>query len=471
MNYSKLLLLAGAASVVLLGILLIRSASPSRAATPAGRSDPLAAEGRPGGGEEQFPSGSVGSGARTPEGESPGSLVGRVVLEGSEEGVPSLDVTLVSAGSPDLGGVVRVTDSKGAFEFGPLSPGEYSVVVAPPSPYRRHESDVAILAGRESELLIAISAGLTLEVSVVNDTTGEAATPIARAVVECFTLEDWRDPGGEGPASPLQAATTDDAGLASIEGIPAGEYVLRASAPGHVEQHQVLDLELDRREELEPEPRRGVLMRLTRGGPEIEGVILGPAGQALAQCLICLGPDPRNAVDSRFKRSSGSRRSPAAQSSPPFALTDSAGRFRLRAPVGQEGAMVLVCPRDPALPPVHWIMVPLKNAALRTHTIRIPEFPRVELDFVLEGGGLPEGRADVEDSRFSYLRLAEDPVLSRIPGFEEWIGGVVTTGRVDLRLRPGSYRVFWTMGGVRYPFGITVEPDGNVNETFVVSHE
>lgn len=176
------------------------------------------------------------------------TLRGRVVYADTGNPVRRAEVTLMNAATGESLGVA-VTDAKGAFSIKNLTAGRYSVAAAAPSlisprALARHEAtadaldlaeelsvliEVEIDGARNADVLIRARRGG----AITGRVTSEDGEPVAGAQLRLFRLRRGRpervaltwEPRGVERKHPA----ADSRGVYRIAGLPAGEYLVRAS--------------------------------------------------------------------------------------------------------------------------------------------------------------------------------------------------------------------------------------------------
>ncbi len=141
---------------------------------------------------------------------SPGGITGHVTDAAAGSGIPGASVTF-SGGSTS-------TDQNGAYSFSGVVPGTYSVSAAAAG-FLTQTSNVVVSSGTVAQLDLALSRPPPGAISghVTDAGTGQA---LAGATVS----------GGG------TSATSDSAGLYSLNGLAPGSYAVTAAASGHVSQ-------------------------------------------------------------------------------------------------------------------------------------------------------------------------------------------------------------------------------------------
>lgn len=150
---------------------------------------------------------------------------------------------------PSFGGGAR-TDANGRVRLQPAEPGDYEVIVTPGSgmPERREkvsltagaqDLEVEVRGGRISGLVLAdgrVPANSTARLEEAPAAASAGRAPGARqgGFLAITVGDDGSGPGGSvsfgGPAA--TSARADGSGRFSFDEVPAGEYVVRVTAPG-----------------------------------------------------------------------------------------------------------------------------------------------------------------------------------------------------------------------------------------------
>ncbi|MCR9243488.1 MAG: sigma-70 family RNA polymerase sigma factor [bacterium] len=225
-----------------------------------------------------------------------GALRVRVVY-GDERSVAAgvrLLLSSQAAASPRM----LVTDAAGTARIADLEPGRFEIC---PAVNVWEGESVAVVAGEEAEVVVALKAGLRVD-GVVVDAGG---VPVADATVLVNHI------GMEGDARPV--TTTDANGRFGLVGL-ARVSRLGARAAGHAPS---------RLYSLNAKDGSSLTVRLELAGPggAVEGRVFAADGEPLAGALVRVGTDPGETV---VRPDGGFLRSAAA-----FAVrTDVAGRFR-----------------------------------------------------------------------------------------------------------------------------------------------
>ncbi|HLU39862.1 MAG TPA: carboxypeptidase regulatory-like domain-containing protein, partial [Planctomycetota bacterium] len=153
----------------------------------------------------------------------------------NEAGVPIEGVrVMVSTARLSLwfgpGSAALVTDARGRFERGGLSPGKYTITTASPE-YMPGELELTLDEGeRRSDVVLTLAAGKAIAGIVVDD----LGTPLAGMKVAAERARELSPGVRIRSSNTAEAATTDAAGRFVLRGLDAATADVTAWGPGHV---------------------------------------------------------------------------------------------------------------------------------------------------------------------------------------------------------------------------------------------
>jgi uncharacterized GH25 family protein len=197
---------------------------------------------------------------------------GRVVSGG--QGLPGAIVQAIGFGNTaQISRGQTTADANGGFVFEALSPGDYNLVATakgfrfdPPSVNR-------VRTGTDNVIIEALKEA---------DVCGQVVDAASNAPIASFTcrMRTTNGPGMATSPTEITQAFTSPTGDFCVNGVPAGQYVVEASAPGYAPTFSA-ELVVQR-----GQAQGGkVTIRLTRGG-QISGRIVDSAGKPVGRARI-----------------------------------------------------------------------------------------------------------------------------------------------------------------------------------------
>jgi RNA polymerase sigma-70 factor (ECF subfamily) len=209
-----------------------------------------------------------------------------------------------------------VTDDGGTARFSALSTGRVYVTTDRGEPYEPAQ----VVAGETTEIAIGIPAGLTYS-GVVVDPTG---TPVPDAWVEVVPL-------GRADQDAAVMGTTDEAGRFVVRDAPGASLIGARAAGFAASELQFFSARLGNPAE--------VRIELGARGGMVEGIVVGPEGEAVAGAWVSVGAGAATGIAARMGR---------APPLPARVRSDESGRFRA---VGIKAGRQPVMARAPGLAP------------------------------------------------------------------------------------------------------------------------
>lgn len=230
------------------------------------------------------------------------------------------------------------TASDGRARFEGLPPGNYLVNA------RSTAFDwIELAAGGEHELALTFSAGVDVDVTVLDD----LGVPVGSATV-------WLSDYGN-DSSGVEAGLTDARGRLRLAEVMSGQS-LAAFAPGHAPsaQHEVSGASGS---------ELAVTLHLRGPGMELEGRVLDRDGSGISAARVMVGPEYPESLELE----DGSQ---VTGPPPRITRTDAQGRFRLR---GLEPGPLSVAARADGFAPARTAAEPLGETKARCELVLAPE--------------------------------------------------------------------------------------------------
>lgn len=156
-------------------------------------------------------SGQTGAGAP-----ATGSIEGRVVLVGTNQPVPEVDIFVFA--DPPVAPVK--TDASGRFRFERLAAGRYGLMLSPMSGYRAREMPVTV---REDQKVTSVEIKAYAGAVISGRVRDAKDRPVAGLLVSALRLDGG---GARFPPDRGMAAPTNDAGEYKLTGLNPGRYAL-----------------------------------------------------------------------------------------------------------------------------------------------------------------------------------------------------------------------------------------------------
>lgn len=196
----------------------------------------------------------------------------------------------------------------GEFEISGLGEGEYNVTVRADGYLSSTEQNVAIKEGKVTEIEIKLTKGIELTGEVLDAETNEPVAGARVSLVEGSTGVGFGGVRGARTGRSIATTTTDALGKFSMNNVPAGNFIVRATSENYIEGTEQI--------EISPEKENFVTIYLLSGGRITGQVLDAVTGQPVMGANVAL-PSSLSGFRRMFVQFAEG------------AITDSEGRFVL----------------------------------------------------------------------------------------------------------------------------------------------